>query len=161
MMTSSSRSALSSNSPFIPPRPISMPRAPPPKRDASSLRSSVIQLTVDGFGHQGVHRAGSCVDEARPAGQEEPIPKVDTQEIDRRIEEQFEPRGLPPHLQPLLGLEPRIDDFLLHLLAQRQRTFMAQQALARNRRLALVGDEAFVHNERRVEPGAASPDETQ
>src|SRR5271166_82064 len=161
MTTSSSPRALSSKFRLIPPRPIPMPPAPPSKRSASPLRSCVIELTVHGFGHQRVHGAGRRVDEARPAAQEKPVPEENAQEIDRRIEQQFEARRLPPQLQPLLGLEPRIADFLLHLLVERQRAFVAKEPLAGDRRLALVGDEAFVDDERGVEAGSAAANKAQ
>src|SRR5579862_6334349 len=108
--TSSASRASSSNLRLIPPRP------------------DAIQLPMDRFGHQRIDGAGRRVEEARRAAQEEPVPEEDAQEIDRRIEHQLEHRGLASLAEPLLGLEPRVDDFLLHLLVQGQAALMPEQS---------------------------------
>src|SRR5271166_2123898 len=112
------------------------------------------------LGHQRIGRAGRCVDEPRPAAEKKAVPEEDAQEIDRRVHQQLEPRRLLAERDALLRFQPGVDDFLLHLLVERQPTLVAQQSLARDCGPA-VGDEAFVDDEVDVEPGAPSSDEPQ
>src|SRR3984957_1798765 len=160
MMTSSASRALSSNCRLIPPRPIAW-LAPAVEGERSTLRSRFIQLPMDRFGHERIHGARRRVDEARPATQEKPVPEEDAQKINRRIEHELERRGLPPKLQPLLGLEPCVGDFLFHLLVQRQAALVPEQAIARDGRLAMIRDEALMHDERGINPRPAPPNEPQ
>jgi len=54
---------------------------------------------MDRFGHERIHRADARVDEARPAGQEKPVPEEDAQEINGRIENELERRAYRTFLE--------------------------------------------------------------
>src|ERR1700751_4372917 len=94
----------------------------------------------------------------RPAAEKKAVPKEDAQEVDRRVQQQLEPRRLLAERDALLRFQARVDDLLLHLLVERQPALVTQQPLERDCSLA-IGDEAFVDDEVGVEPGAPAPDE--
>ena len=131
------------------------------KERVSALRSRVIQLPMDRFGHERIHGAGRSVDEARLARQKKPVPEKDPQEINRRTEHQLKRRRLPSLLQSLLGLEPCIGDFLFHLLVQGEATLVPEHPIAGNGRVAMISDKALMHDKGRIEPRPAPPHEPQ
>ena len=133
------------------------PPTPPFLRPVPRL-CGVIELPVHRLGHQRIDRAGRRVDEPRPAAQEKAVPEKDAQEIDRRVEQQLEPRRLLAEGEALLRLKPGVDDFLPHLLIERQAPLVAEKTLACDCGLA-VGDKAFVDKQVGLEAGASAPDQ--
>src|SRR5580698_621892 len=157
MMTSSASRASSSNSRLMPSRST----ASSLNETALAVCSRFIQLPMDRFGHERIHGPGRRMDEARPSREKKPVPEEDAQEIDRWIEHEFQRRRLPPPLQPLLSLESGVGDLFLHLLVQWQTALVPQQPSVRDRRLPMISDEAFVHDERWIEACPAPPHKPQ
>ena len=68
---------------------------------------------------EGINRAGPGVDEAGHAAKKHPARHINPEEIERRIDDQLEQARVFSRRDPLLRLEPGIDDLLADLDALR------------------------------------------